>query len=88
MIFHFENITRLKFESKTLELQYVCWLLFILYNLQLQNQNMKWMENMAVHLLCVLALDRFGDFVSDEVSDLGTFKLINMIHMPCKVLTM
>lgn len=43
---------------------------------------------MAVHLLCVLALDRFGDFVSDEVSDLGTFKLINMIHMPCKVLTM
>ncbi|XP_031555940.1 TATA-binding protein-associated factor 172-like [Actinia tenebrosa] len=33
----------------------------------LQNQNMKWMENMAVHLLCVLALDRFGDFVSDEV---------------------
>lgn len=25
------------------------------------------MENMAVHLLCVLALDRFGDFVSDEV---------------------
>ncbi|EDO29092.1 predicted protein, partial [Nematostella vectensis] len=34
---------------------------------QMHMQNMKWMENMAVYLLCVLALDRFGDFVSDEV---------------------
>ncbi|XP_048575409.1 TATA-binding protein-associated factor 172 isoform X2 [Nematostella vectensis] len=34
---------------------------------EMHMQNMKWMENMAVYLLCVLALDRFGDFVSDEV---------------------
>ena len=30
-------------------------------------QNKKWLENMSLHLLCVMALDRFGDFVSDEV---------------------
>jgi len=26
-----------------------------------------WLEDSALRLLCVLALDRFGDFVSDEV---------------------
>lgn len=26
-----------------------------------------WLEDMAIRLLCVLALDRFGDFVSDAV---------------------
>ena len=26
------------------------------------------LEDMSLRLLCVLALDRFGDFVSDEVS--------------------
>jgi len=26
-----------------------------------------WLEDLSVRLLCVLALDRFGDFVSDEV---------------------
>ena len=26
-----------------------------------------WLEDMAIRLLCVLALDRFGDFVSDSV---------------------
>ncbi|XP_068672856.1 TATA-binding protein-associated factor 172-like [Montipora foliosa] len=34
---------------------------------ELQIQNRKWLENMSLHLLCVMALDRFGDFVSDEV---------------------
>ena len=34
---------------------------------QVDVNNRKWLENMALHLLCVLALDRFGDFVSDEV---------------------
>jgi TATA-binding protein-associated factor len=29
--------------------------------------NLGWLEDCAVHLLCVLALDRFGDFVSDQV---------------------
>lgn len=26
-----------------------------------------WLEDMSLRLLCVLALDRFGDFVSDQV---------------------
>ncbi|XP_067042900.1 TATA-binding protein-associated factor 172-like [Acropora muricata] len=34
---------------------------------ELQIQNRKWLENMSLHLLCEMALDRFGDFVSDEV---------------------
>ncbi|XP_033118487.1 TATA-binding protein-associated factor 172-like [Anneissia japonica] len=29
--------------------------------------NQAWLEDIALRLLCVLALDRFGDFVSDEV---------------------
>ncbi|PIK38156.1 hypothetical protein BSL78_25008 [Apostichopus japonicus] len=29
--------------------------------------NHSWLEDMALRLMCVLALDRFGDFVSDEV---------------------
>jgi hypothetical protein len=29
--------------------------------------NASWLEDCAIHLLCVLALDRFGDFVSDQV---------------------
>lgn len=29
--------------------------------------NAAWLEDCAIHLLCVLALDRFGDFVSDQV---------------------
>ncbi|XP_077979914.1 TATA-binding protein-associated factor 172-like [Glandiceps talaboti] len=29
--------------------------------------NQMWLEDMALRLICVLALDRFGDFVSDEV---------------------
>jgi len=29
--------------------------------------NQLWLEDVAVRLICVLALDRFGDFVSDEV---------------------
>jgi hypothetical protein len=26
-----------------------------------------WLEDISLRLLCVLALDRFGDFVSDQV---------------------
>ncbi|KAJ8037888.1 hypothetical protein HOLleu_18825 [Holothuria leucospilota] len=29
--------------------------------------NKSWLEDMALRLMCVLALDRFGDFISDEV---------------------
>ncbi|KAH0623625.1 hypothetical protein JD844_006574, partial [Phrynosoma platyrhinos] len=30
-------------------------------------QHQDWLEDLAIRLLCVFALDRFGDFVSDEV---------------------
>lgn len=32
-----------------------------------QDSHNKWLEDAALRLLCVLALDRFGDFVSDQV---------------------
>ncbi|RUS77118.1 hypothetical protein EGW08_015105, partial [Elysia chlorotica] len=34
---------------------------------QLVTNNQAWLSDVALRLLCVLALDRFGDFVSDEV---------------------
>ncbi|XP_017770468.1 PREDICTED: TATA-binding protein-associated factor 172 [Nicrophorus vespilloides] len=34
---------------------------------QMIEQHQIWLEDMAIRLLCVLALDRFGDFVSDAV---------------------
>ncbi|XP_055877074.1 TATA-binding protein-associated factor 172-like [Biomphalaria glabrata] len=34
---------------------------------QLASVNQVWLSDLALRLLCVLALDRFGDFVSDEV---------------------
>ncbi|KAH9489880.1 btaf1 RNA polymerase II, B-TFIID transcription factor-associated, 170kDa [Bulinus truncatus] len=34
---------------------------------QLSSVNQVWLSDLALRLLCVLALDRFGDFVSDEV---------------------
>ncbi|XP_038211713.1 TATA-binding protein-associated factor 172 [Zerene cesonia] len=34
---------------------------------QLEDWHQEWLEDMALRLLCVLALDRFGDFVSDQV---------------------
>lgn len=39
-------------------------------SLDVQNailKNSEWLEDCAIHVLCVLALDRFGDYVSDEV---------------------
>ena len=32
--------------------------------------NELWLEDMSLKLLCVFALDRFGDFVTDEVGPL------------------
>ncbi|XP_060802750.1 TATA-binding protein-associated factor 172 [Amyelois transitella] len=34
---------------------------------QMEEAHQEWLEDMALRLLCVLALDRFGDFVSDQV---------------------
>ena len=36
--------------------------------LQMAIMNQKHLEDLALRLVCVLALDRFGDYVSDEVS--------------------
>ena len=36
----------------------------------------KWLEDVALRLVCVLALDRFGDFVSDEVRTIFTFQYV------------
>lgn len=32
--------------------------------------NELWLEDMSLKLLCVFALDRFGDFVTDEVRNM------------------
>ncbi|TRZ04212.1 hypothetical protein DNTS_006480, partial [Danionella cerebrum] len=34
---------------------------------QMERQHQEWLEDLVIRLLCVFALDRFGDFVSDEV---------------------
>ncbi|KAM3606110.1 uncharacterized protein V6R79_010725 [Siganus canaliculatus] len=34
---------------------------------QMVRQHQEWIEDLVIRLLCVFALDRFGDFVSDEV---------------------
>ncbi|XP_072292356.1 TATA-binding protein-associated factor 172 [Eucyclogobius newberryi] len=34
---------------------------------QMCRQHREWIEDLVIRLLCVFALDRFGDFVSDEV---------------------
>uniref|UniRef100_A0AAX7SEB0 BTAF1 RNA polymerase II, B-TFIID transcription factor-associated n=1 Tax=Astatotilapia calliptera TaxID=8154 RepID=A0AAX7SEB0_ASTCA len=34
---------------------------------QMLRQHQEWIEDVVIRLLCVFALDRFGDFVSDEV---------------------
>lgn len=44
--------------------------------------NAGWLEDCAIHLLCVLALDRFGDFVSDQVGG-GAGSCASALHLPC-----
>ncbi|MBN3290028.1 BTAF1 factor, partial [Polypterus senegalus] len=34
---------------------------------EMKQQHQEWLEDLVIRLLCVFALDRFGDFVSDEV---------------------
>ncbi|XP_059619603.1 TATA-binding protein-associated factor 172 [Phlebotomus argentipes] len=34
---------------------------------EMENSHTRWLEDAVLRLLCVLALDRFGDFVSDQV---------------------
>lgn len=40
---------------------------------QMSRQHQEWIEDVVIRLLCVFALDRFGDFVSDEVGRHSTF---------------
>ena len=35
--------------------------------LQCHRENQKWLVDAAIRLICVFALDRFADFVSDQV---------------------
>ncbi len=34
---------------------------------QMLENHQLWLEDLSLHLLCVLSLDRFGDFISDQV---------------------
>lgn len=43
-------------------------------------QHQEWLEDLVIRLLCVFALDRFGDFVSDEVIDAFMILLQRMEH--------
>lgn len=33
----------------------------------MEENHQLWLEDLSLRLLCVLALDRFGDFISDQV---------------------
>ena len=35
--------------------------------MQYSEANQRWLEDASIRLLCVFALDRFADFVSDQV---------------------
>lgn len=41
-------------------------------------QHQEWLEDLVIRLLCVFALDRFGDFVSDEVSLLPLHEQVDL----------
>lgn len=35
--------------------------------MQMTENNSAWLEDAAIRMLCVMVLDRFADFVSDQV---------------------
>ena len=43
--------------------------------------NTAWLEDCSARLLCVLALDRFGDYVSDKVCIIGLDTPVIHIHI-------
>ena len=43
--------------------------------------NRAWLEECIIHLLCVLALDRFGDYVSDQVGSHPSACLILSVYL-------
>jgi hypothetical protein len=40
------------------------------------HSNTRWLEDCSIRLLCVLALDRFGDFTSDQVHRVAVAVLV------------
>lgn len=42
----------------------------------MESDNQHWLEDASLRLVCVLALDRFGDFVADEVCELQYIYLV------------
>ncbi len=39
----------------------------VLFPTQREKENQQWLEDAAIRMVCVFALDRFADFVSDQV---------------------
>ena len=68
---------------------------FYTITLQVSGINQLWLSDLALRLLCVMALDRFGDFVSDEVYlfiasfaiDLFSFTLQHYVKYPSTVVS-
>ena len=48
-----------------------------------RHSNTQWLEGCTIRLLCVLALDRFCDFTSDQVGILDASMLEPSKHLPC-----
>ena len=38
--------------------------------MQYHSENQEWLVDAAIRMICVFALDRFADFVSDQVEEL------------------
>ena len=63
--------------------------------IEMQNSHAQWIEEVALQLLIVLARDRFGDFVSDQVvapvresSAMALGHLVKLMYDPGQVLGM
>ena len=41
--------------------------MYCVFCVQYSEANQQWLEDAAIRMLCVFALDRFADFVSDQV---------------------
>lgn len=40
----------------------------IILHIQYHRENQKWLVDAGIRMICVFALDRFADFVSDQVN--------------------
>ena len=47
-----------------------------LFTTQRSLETQLWLSDAAIRLLCVLALDRFADFISDQVIDACKIELV------------